>query len=132
MDRVEVMARSCDAAILGSMEQIAGSQMVAIRKSISDSNPDLLRTVLGATNYGFMLTDLDHVTIARNARFGELFGVDISWTRSLQRKAISSANRPANTEKCSPGNLGGHCSRFQCWLRLNQFPLSSLKTASVP
>ncbi|HWA82748.1 MAG TPA: ATP-binding protein [Fimbriimonadaceae bacterium] len=35
-----------------------------------------LQAVLCAVDYGILLTDLDHVALACNGRFGELFGVD--------------------------------------------------------
>jgi signal transduction histidine kinase len=54
-----------------------GNQEVVLRESASDNQGNILRAVLGSTNYGFMLTDLDHVTIACNAEFGRLFGVNI-------------------------------------------------------
>lgn len=44
---------------------------------VSGDQEALLRAILSATEYGIMLTDLDHVTIACNRRFGEIFGVDI-------------------------------------------------------
>lgn len=53
------------------------NQKVVVRESASDNQGDLLRAVLGSTNYGFMLTNLEHVTIACNGEFGRLFGVDI-------------------------------------------------------
>jgi signal transduction histidine kinase len=52
-------------------------QKVVLRESASDNQKDLLRAVLGSTDYGFMLTDLNHVTIACNGEFGRLFGVDV-------------------------------------------------------
>lgn len=41
--------------------------------------PDLtrsLRALLRAVDYGVLFTDLDHVSLICNARFGELFGID--------------------------------------------------------
>lgn len=37
----------------------------------------ILRAVLGAVDYGVMVTDLEHRTLLCNARFGEIFGVSI-------------------------------------------------------
>lgn len=50
---------------------------LAIRPMDSEDQDALLRAILSATDYGVMLTDLDHVTIACNRRFGEIFSVDI-------------------------------------------------------
>jgi signal transduction histidine kinase len=50
---------------------------VVVRDSVQNHLSDILRAVLGATDYGFMLTDLEHMTLACNAEFGRLFGVDI-------------------------------------------------------
>jgi signal transduction histidine kinase len=38
----------------------------------------MLRAVLTATDYGMLLTDLDHVALACNGEFGRLFGIDPS------------------------------------------------------
>jgi len=50
---------------------------IAIRELVFQDQEAILRSILSASDYGVMLTDLDHVTIACNKKFGELFGVDI-------------------------------------------------------
>lgn len=50
---------------------------VAIRPLVAKDREALLRTMLSSADYGVMLTDLDHVTIAANETFGKIFDVDI-------------------------------------------------------
>lgn len=52
-------------------------QDIAIRPLVAKDREALLRTILSSSDYGVMLTDLDHVTIALNGKFGEIFGIDI-------------------------------------------------------
>lgn len=47
----------------------------AIRHDRLDHEAAILNTILASTEYGVLLTDLDHQSIACNPRFGELFGV---------------------------------------------------------
>ena len=57
--------------------QIFDMSDIAIRELVFQDQEAILRSILSASDYGVMLTDLDHVTIACNKKFGELFGVDI-------------------------------------------------------
>lgn len=50
---------------------------IAIRKIVLQDHEAVLRSILSASDYGVLLTDLGHVTIACNRKFGEIFGVDI-------------------------------------------------------
>jgi len=50
---------------------------VAVRPLLSSQAEALFRSVLSSVEFGIMVTDLDHVALACNARFGELWGVDI-------------------------------------------------------
>ena len=52
-------------------------ETLAIRQDFSENQAAILATVLSSTHYGILLTDLVHRSIACNARFGELFGIDI-------------------------------------------------------
>lgn len=49
---------------------------VSVRRDVGDRADPILRSILGATDQGMLLTDLDHVALACNRRFGEIFGVD--------------------------------------------------------
>jgi PAS domain-containing protein len=49
----------------------------AIRPEFFASQAAILNTILVTSEYGVLLTDLDHQSIACNPRFGELFGLDI-------------------------------------------------------
>jgi len=50
---------------------------VVVRDS-SENLEDILRAVLTGTDYGFLLTNLEHVAIACNAEFGRLFSLPIA------------------------------------------------------
>jgi signal transduction histidine kinase len=47
-----------------------------VRRHVGGHAEPILRSILGATDQGVLLTDLDHVALACNRRFGEIFGVD--------------------------------------------------------
>ncbi len=49
---------------------------VCIRPLYEGQAEDLLRATLSAADHGVMVTDLQHRTLAVNARFGEMWGVD--------------------------------------------------------
>lgn len=49
---------------------------IAIRQVIGKDHEAILMAILNASEYGVLLTDLDHVAIACNSRFGEIFDVD--------------------------------------------------------
>ncbi|MGE0002044.1 MAG: ATP-binding protein [Fimbriimonadaceae bacterium] len=49
---------------------------VCVRSNVEGHVLSLLRSILGSTDYGVLVTDLDHVALACNRRFGELFGID--------------------------------------------------------
>lgn len=61
----------------GFMSPGEGAQDIAIRPLVAKDREALLRTILNSTDYAVMLTDLDHVTIALNAKFGQIFQCDI-------------------------------------------------------
>lgn len=50
---------------------------LALRPQVPDREERILRSILSAIGTGILVTDLDHVTLACNRRFGEVFGVDI-------------------------------------------------------
>ena len=50
---------------------------LAFRNFVFQDQEAILRSILSASDYGVMFTDLNHVTIACNRRFGEIFGIDI-------------------------------------------------------
>jgi signal transduction histidine kinase/GAF domain-containing protein len=49
---------------------------VAIRPMLADETTAILRAILDASDYGVLLTDLNHQSLACNRRFGEQFAVD--------------------------------------------------------
>jgi transcriptional regulator with PAS, ATPase and Fis domain len=49
---------------------------VAIRPMLSVETAAILRQILNASDFGVLLTDLDHRSLACNRKFGELFEVD--------------------------------------------------------
>lgn len=49
---------------------------VAIRPLVSEDTAAILRAILAAGDYGVLLTDLEHRSLACNRQFGEIFGVD--------------------------------------------------------
>ncbi|MBL8059472.1 MAG: GAF domain-containing protein [Chthonomonas sp.] len=49
---------------------------VSVRPRLTGDASLVLSAILGAVEYGVLLTDLDHVAIAANRRFGELFGIN--------------------------------------------------------
>lgn len=53
------------------------SPELAVRNWISGEAQDMLISVLNSVHYGILVTDREHVTLACNRRFGELFGIDI-------------------------------------------------------
>jgi signal transduction histidine kinase len=55
---------------------VPGSDHVLVRERLGDQVVDLLIAALAATDHGVMITSLDHTTLACNARFGEIWGVD--------------------------------------------------------
>jgi len=59
------------------MEPTGLAYRIAVRPFVGDDQTAVLTAILSATDYGVMLTDLDHTTIACNRRFGEIFDVDI-------------------------------------------------------
>jgi len=61
---------------------------VVVRESTSEDWEDILRAVLSATDYGFLLTDLDHCAIACNAEFGRLFSIEIDLVVRQDVKAV--------------------------------------------
>lgn len=50
---------------------------VAIRPMVGTETVSILRAILSASDYGVLLTDLEHRSLACNRRFGELFGLNI-------------------------------------------------------
>ena len=50
---------------------------IALRPMLAEEAGSMLSSILGAVEYGVLLTDLDHVALASNRRFGELFGIDV-------------------------------------------------------
>lgn len=52
------------------------SEIVLRRNFFSEAN-SMLTSILGAVEYGILLTDLNHVALAGNRRLGEIFGIDI-------------------------------------------------------
>lgn len=55
----------------------AATADVAIRHMVGTEPVSILRAILSASDYGVLLTDLDHRSLACNRRFGELFGLNI-------------------------------------------------------
>src|SRR5690349_20008458 len=51
---------------------------VAIRPMLSHETAAILRAIFNATDYGMLLTDLEHRSLACNRRFGEIFVIDPS------------------------------------------------------
>lgn len=50
---------------------------IAIRDWMVTEADGVLQAILASVEYGVLLTDLDHVAIACNRRFGEIFGISI-------------------------------------------------------
>lgn len=50
---------------------------IALRTLLPEEQELVLKATLGSTEFGILLTDLDHESIACNSRFGEIFGVKI-------------------------------------------------------
>ncbi len=50
---------------------------LALRPMMADDPLLVLGPILNAVDYGILLTDLNHVSLLANARFGEIFGVKI-------------------------------------------------------
>lgn len=61
---------------------------VAIRPGLTEQTTAILRAILSATDYGVLLTDLDHQSVACNRRFGEIFGLSIEEVVSLEPEVV--------------------------------------------
>lgn len=59
-----------------SESSVWSSRGLAVRKLMRGQANGLVRAVLSSTQYGILITDLQHVTLACNSQFGALFGVD--------------------------------------------------------
>jgi len=61
------------------METMAGGRFedIAVRPLVAGQAESLLRSILGAEERGLLLTDLEHVALACNPRFGDIWGVDV-------------------------------------------------------
>lgn len=57
-------------------ERLTGPD-IAIRDLAAGQADSILRSILNSVDYGILLTSLDHISLACNRRFGELWGVDI-------------------------------------------------------
>lgn len=53
------------------------TRRTALRPDFLDKQAAILEAILASSDSGFLLTDLDHLSIACNPRFGELFGIGI-------------------------------------------------------
>src|SRR5947209_20588472 len=51
---------------------------IAIRPMLSHETAAILRAIFNATDYGMLLTDLEHRSLACNRRFGEIFEIEPS------------------------------------------------------
>jgi len=79
----------------------ANRPQIALTPIPSRDLDDILQAVLGAVDYGVMVTDLEHRTLLCNARFGELFGVsiehvvrnDVDAVREMVRSRIVDTDR---------------------------------------
>ena len=79
------------------MQSVRPRPPVAYRPLPDHAANDLLVAALGSTDYGVMITGLDHTTLAVNERFGELWGVDIHQVvrmDSLQVRELVQARIP--------------------------------------
>ena len=56
---------------------ISKKSEIALRDVVKENGEAILQTIFHTTDYGVMLTDLEHTTLALNRRFGEIFQVDI-------------------------------------------------------
>jgi PAS domain S-box-containing protein len=110
---------------------------VAIRPMLSHETADLLRQILNASDYGVLLTDLDHQSLACNRRFGELFGLDpervvrcgVEELRRLVRPLIANQKEwESNLEDL----YSAPESVFEDTLVLNKRPAVSVRRFSGP
>lgn len=79
------------------MQTVIPRPPVAYRPLPNHAANDLLVAALGSTDYGVMITALDHTTLAVNERFGQLWGVDIHQVvkaDSLQVRELVQARIP--------------------------------------
>lgn len=53
------------------------SKTFALKSLRPEEREMVLKATFGSTEFGILLTDLDHVSIACNSRFGAIFGVEI-------------------------------------------------------
>ena len=61
---------------------------LAVRALLSAQADALFQTVLNSVEFGIMVTDLEHITLACKGRFGELWGIDIEAAVSSQPDAV--------------------------------------------
>lgn len=59
-----------------TIKSVFNASKVSFRPAYKSQENELLLAALAATDYGIMLTDLDHTTLACNGRFGDIWGVD--------------------------------------------------------
>ena len=55
---------------------VLNTSKVSFRPAYQGQENDLLLAALATTDYGVMLTDLNHTTLACNGRFGDIWGID--------------------------------------------------------
>jgi signal transduction histidine kinase len=58
----------------GALRQVAAD--VAVRPLLADETSSILRAILSSCDYGVLLTDLEHRSLACNRKFGELFDIE--------------------------------------------------------
>ncbi len=69
-------------------QRTASPPQVAVRSLVSSQAEALFHSVLNSVDFGIMVTDLDHMTLACNGRFGELWGIDIEQAVASQPTAV--------------------------------------------
>jgi len=61
---------------------------VAVRSLVSSQAEALFHSVLNSVEFGIMVTDLNHMALACNGRFGDLWGIDIEAAVASQPDAV--------------------------------------------
>ncbi|MBX7135343.1 MAG: GAF domain-containing protein [Fimbriimonadaceae bacterium] len=74
--------------------QMLDGANVARRAMLPGETDAILRSMLHASDEGVMLTDLDHTTLACNAKFGEIFELDPSAVVSMEPEQVRSMVYP--------------------------------------
>jgi len=60
------------------MSDSGEKRLLALRPWMEEKSEIILRAILSSIDTGILVTDLDHVALACNVRFGEIFGIDIA------------------------------------------------------